>query len=271
MLNARSWCTSRCRTSYCWRSKTSPSGVTERLATQRLSSNAGTPHSTLASWRPYGLQVPLRKIPSFGDSITGGSADRGDARHYLSDGRCGVSHAHVHHRRARAPQIATSAASFVPTDLGEIAHEVRPDVDRRRAAEWTLDRCRSSMSMPFRCANYCKPAGHALKFRRKDVAPHVQLRASTDGDGFAQSRLFAEWSKRSSNVQRPMRERSIQARDRPGDLPKDCRAARRHDAATAVGQERRSTSPSQSRVEADTQHDDAGQAQDPDHYSHLRR
>jgi hypothetical protein len=82
-------------------------------------------------------------------------------------------------------QIAMSAAP-VPTDLGAIARVIRDlkgDITTRAADGGPLrNRC-----MPFRCA-YCKPAGNALKFRRKDVAPFSKYsRASTNGDGFAQS------------------------------------------------------------------------------------
>ena len=171
--------------------------VTERrlaerlLATQRLElerSNAAL--NEFAFVASHDLQEPLRKILSFGErlDLAAGPLLEGDARHSLER----VLDASIRMRTLITDvlaysQIATSAAPFVPTDLGAIAREVMSDLETSIGAMGArvevgplpvIDA--DAVQMRQLLQNLL---GNALKFRRKDVAPLVQLQAATGGDG----------------------------------------------------------------------------------------
>jgi light-regulated signal transduction histidine kinase (bacteriophytochrome) len=167
--------------------------LSERLlAAQRLElerSNAAL--NEFAFVASHDLQEPLRKILSFGERLDHAAGSRldGDARHYLERMLDAASRMRTLITDVLAySQIATSAAPFVPTELGEIAQEVVADL--KTSIDDVGGRVEvgplpvidvDAVQMRQLLQNLL---GNALKFRRKDVAPLVQLRASTDGNGF---------------------------------------------------------------------------------------
>jgi signal transduction histidine kinase len=167
--------------------------LTERLlATQRLElerSNAAL--NEFAFVASHDLQEPLRKILSFGErlDLAAGSLLKGDARHSLERMLDAATRMRTLITDVLAySQIATSAAPFVPTDLGAIAREVVSDLKTSIADMGgrvevgqlpVIDA--DAIQMRQLLQNLL---GNALKFRRRDVAPLVQLHASTGDDGF---------------------------------------------------------------------------------------
>lgn len=167
--------------------------VTERrLAAQRRElqrSNAAL--NEFAFVASHDLQEPLRKILSFGERLgtSAGPMLEGDARHYLERMLDAATRMRTLITDVLAySQIATSGAPFAPTDLGAIARDVVSDLELliadtgARIEVGTLpviDADAMQMRQLFR-----NLLGNALKFRRKDSAPVVQLRASATADGF---------------------------------------------------------------------------------------
>jgi PAS domain S-box-containing protein len=167
--------------------------ITERrLAAQRRElqrSNAAL--NEFAFVASHDLQEPLRKILSFGERLgtAAGPMLEGDARHYLERMLDAATRMRTLITDVLAySQIATSAAPFTPTDLDAIAREVVCDLemviaDTRGRVELgelpVIDADAMQMRQLFR-----NLLGNALKFRRKDSAPVVQLRALSAADGF---------------------------------------------------------------------------------------
>jgi len=162
-----------------------------RLATQRLElerSNAALKEFAFVA--SHDLQEPLRKIVSFGErlELAAGSRLDGDARHYLERMLDAATRMRTLITDVLAySQIATSAAPFVPTDLDAIAGEVVSElkmsiVDTGGRVEVgplpVIDV--DAVQMRQLLQNLL---GNALKFRRKDVAPVVQLHASMVSGG----------------------------------------------------------------------------------------
>jgi light-regulated signal transduction histidine kinase (bacteriophytochrome) len=163
-----------------------------RLATQRRElerSNAAL--NDFAFVASHDLQEPLRKIVSFGErlDLAAGSLLQGDARHYLQRMLDAATRMRTLITDVLAySQIATSAAPFLPTDLGAIAREVVADLETSIADMGgrvevgplpVIDA--DAVQMRQLLQNLL---GNAFKFRRKGVAPLVQLNAATNGDGF---------------------------------------------------------------------------------------
>jgi PAS domain S-box-containing protein len=261
-----------------------------RLATQRLElerSNAALKEFAFVA--SHDLQEPLRKILSFGErlELAAGSRLDGDARHYLERMLDAATRMRTLITDVLAySQIATSATPFVPTDLDAIAGEVVSElkmsiVDTGGRVEVgplpVIDV--DAVQMRQLLQNLL---GNALKFAARTWRRLSNSTRRWSAAGFAKSRSRTTALASSRSTEKRsfgcssvcMRGRSIQA---PGSV---WRFAERLSSATAARsprralrvRERRSTSPCQSRgLKRSTQHDDAGQAQDPDHDSHLRR
>ena len=171
--------------------------VTERRLAERLlavqrreleRSNAAL--NEFAFVASHDLQEPLRKIVSFGERLgtSAGPLLEGNARLYLDRMLDAAA-------RMRAligdllaySQIRTHAAGFAPTSLAAIAREVVADLETAvsdtggRIEVGTLPAIDAdALQMRQLVQNLLS---NALKFRRPDVAPVIQLGASISRDG----------------------------------------------------------------------------------------
>jgi len=167
--------------------------ITERrlAAQQRELERSNAALNEFAFVASHDLQEPLRKILSFGERLgtTAGPMLEGDARHYLERMLDAATRMRTLITDVLAySQIAMSAAPFAPTDLGAIVRDVVSDLElviadtggRVEVGELpVIDADAAQMRQLFR-----NLLGNALKFRRKDSAPVVQLRALSAADGF---------------------------------------------------------------------------------------
>ncbi|HMA24898.1 MAG TPA: ATP-binding protein [Gemmatimonadaceae bacterium] len=162
-----------------------------RLAAQRRElqrSNAAL--NEFAFVASHDLQEPLRKIVSFGERLgtSLGPMLEGNPRQYLERMLNAATRMRTLITDLLAySQIATSVAAFAPTDLAAIARDVVADLETSIAdtggridlgALPVIDADAPQMRQLLQ-----NLLGNALKFRRKDAAPVVQLGASSSRDG----------------------------------------------------------------------------------------
>jgi PAS domain S-box-containing protein len=160
-----------------------------RLADQRAElQRSNIALDEFASVASHDLQEPLRKILSFGERLntTAGPVLTGDARRYLermlnSAGRMRT----LIEDLLTYSQVSTRAQSFVSTDLAGIARDVIADLETTIADEGgrielgelpVIDADPMQMRRLFQ-----NLVGNALKYRRKDESPVVQLSSSHPG------------------------------------------------------------------------------------------
>jgi PAS domain S-box-containing protein len=160
-----------------------------RLAEQRAElqrSNAAL--DEFASVASHDLQEPLRKILTFGErlSATAGPALEGDARRHLdrmlsSAGRMRT----LINDLLLYSQVSTRAQSFVPTDLAGVAREVIADLETVIAdggGRIDVGPLPVIDADPLQMRRLLQNLiGNALKYRRKDESPVVQLSSSRPG------------------------------------------------------------------------------------------
>ncbi len=138
----------------------------------------------------HDLQEPLRKIVSFGERLgtSAGPLLEGNPRQYLDR----MLDATARMRTLIADllaysQIKTDAAAFAPTSLAMIAREVVADLETviadtgGRIDVGTLPAIDADASQMRQLMQNL--LSNALKFRRPDVAPLIQLGASVSHDG----------------------------------------------------------------------------------------
>jgi len=162
-----------------------------RLAAQRVElerSNAAL--NEFAFVASHDLQEPLRKVLSFGERLgtSAGAALDANGRHYLERMLDAATRMRILISDLLAySQIATSVAPFAQTDLAAIAREVVADLETPIAdAGARID----VAALPVIDADAQQMRrllqnllGNALKFRREDAAPVVQLGASSSPGG----------------------------------------------------------------------------------------
>lgn len=160
-----------------------------RLAEQRVElqrSNAAL--DEFASVASHDLQEPLRKILTFGERLnaTAGPALQGDARRHLermlsSAGRMRT----LINDLLTYSQVATRAQSFVPTDLARVAREVIADLESVIAdagGRIEVGPLPVIDADPLQMRRLLQNLiGNALKYRRKNESPVVQLSSSRPG------------------------------------------------------------------------------------------
>ncbi len=270
--------------------------VTERRLAERLLAvqrreleRSNTALNEFAFVASHDLQEPLRKIVSFGERLgtSAGPLLEGNARQYLDR----MLDAATRMRALIADllaysQIKTNAAAFAPTSLAAIVREVVADLETAiadtggRIEVGTLPAIDADASQMRQLVQNL--LSNALKFRRPDVAPVIQARRLD----LARRRLHDHRDRQRNRLQAGARRKdlsNVRATPYPDavsglrhgtrDLPKDRRASRRQhrrDEHRRSGNDvHRQRSPS-TRRKWSTRHDDARQAQDSDHDSHLR-
>jgi two-component system CheB/CheR fusion protein len=160
-----------------------------RLAEQRVElqrSNAAL--DEFASVASHDLQEPLRKILTFGERLnaTAGPALAGDASKHLERmlSAAGRMRTLINDLLTYS-QVATRAQSFVPTDLAGVAREVIADLETVIADEGGRIEVGSLPVIdadPLQMRRLLQNLiGNALKYRREDEPPVVQLSSSRPG------------------------------------------------------------------------------------------
>jgi PAS domain S-box-containing protein len=157
-----------------------------RLADQRRElqrSNAAL--DDFASVASHDLQEPLRKILSFGERLgtTAGPKLDGDAAHYLERmlNAAGRMRVLINDLLAYS-QLTTRVQPFVPTDLSRIAREVISDLETAIAeanGRVEVETLPVIDADPLQMRQLLQNLlGNALKYRRQDTPPVVQLRCA---------------------------------------------------------------------------------------------
>jgi signal transduction histidine kinase len=163
--------------------------IERRLAEQRRElqrSNAAL--DDFASVASHDLQEPLRKILSFGERLntTAGPKLEGDAAHYLERMLNAAARMRVLiNDLLTYSQLTTRVQPFVPTDLSRIAREVISDLETAIAeanGRVEVETLPVIDADPLQMRQLLQNLlGNALKYRRQDTPPVVQLRCAFPG------------------------------------------------------------------------------------------
>jgi signal transduction histidine kinase len=170
--------------------------VTERRLTERLLAvqrreleRSNTALNEFAFVASHDLQEPLRKIVSFGERLgtSAGPLLEGNARQYLDRMLDAATRMRTLIGDLLAySQIKTNAAAFAPTSLTAIVREVVADLETTisdtggRIDVGTLPAIDADASQMRQLMQNL--LSNALKFRRPDVAPVIQVGASISRD-----------------------------------------------------------------------------------------
>ena len=160
-----------------------------RLAEQRAElqrSNAAL--DEFASVASHDLQEPLRKILTFGERLTAtaGPALDGDARRHLERmlSAAGRMRTLINDLLLYS-QVSTRAQSFVPTDLARVARDVIADLETAIAdggGRIEVGPLPVIDADPLQMRRLLQNLiGNALKYRREDASPMVQLSSHRPG------------------------------------------------------------------------------------------
>ena len=214
----------------------------ERRAAELARSNSEL--EQFASIASHDLQEPLRKVRTFTQQLTVTDADQ------LSDkGRDYLDRANAAAERMQGliedllkfSRVATHGRPFEPVDLQDVVRGVLDDleleVERSGAVVRVGDLPTIDGDEPQLRQLMQNLISNALKFRREDVTPEIEIDASTgegsveitvrdNGIGFEPQYFRADLP----GVRAPPRTRPVSRnRHRPGAVPEDRRAARRDD------------------------------------------
>jgi signal transduction histidine kinase len=159
----------------------------ERRARELARSNAEL--DQFASIASHDLQEPLRKVRTFTERVRDLDADT------LSDrGLDYLQRANASAERMQRliedllvfSRVAMQTRPFAPVDLGQVTREVLEDLDdlvRRSGARVTVGRLPTiNADAPQMRQLMQNLISNALKFRREDTGPEVDISATTDGD-----------------------------------------------------------------------------------------
>jgi signal transduction histidine kinase len=159
----------------------------ERRARELARSNAEL--EQFASIASHDLQEPLRKVRTFTERVRELDADT------LSDrGLDYLQRANTSAERMQRliedllvfSRVAMQTRPFTPVDLGQVTHDVLEDLDdlvRRSGARVTVGALPTiNADAPQMRQLMQNLISNALKFRREDTTPEVDISAATDGD-----------------------------------------------------------------------------------------